>query len=63
MTRDNISKLVFNGYPQASLRGVLWEPQGNPMSPIDLERVLSIESRESPQCSTNVIGAFQGYTL
>ena len=28
-----------------------------------LERVVSIESRKSPQCSTNVIGAFQGYTL
>ena len=30
---------------------------------MNLERVVSIESRESPQCSTNVIGAFQGYTL
>ena len=29
----------------------------------NLERVVSIESSESPQCSTNVIGAFQGYTL
>ena len=27
----------------------------------DLERVVSIESWDSPQCSTNVIGAFQGY--
>ena len=26
-----------------------------------LERVVSIESWDSPQCSTNVIGAFQGY--
>ena len=28
----------------------------------NLERVVSIGSRESQQCSTNVIGAFQGYT-
>ena len=28
---------------------------------INLERVVSIESWDSPQCSTNVIGAFQGY--
>ena len=28
----------------------------------NLERVVSIGSRESRQCSTNVIGAFQGYT-
>ena len=28
---------------------------------INLERVVSIEGREICQCSTNVIGAFQGY--
>ena len=41
----------FSDYRKLILRFVLT------INPINLERVVSIESWDSPQCSTNVIGA------